>query len=168
MLTIFETPVVCARGQYCHLKIPVLLKFLPRSLQTYMWIVIIACPQDMLHYTVKFLHSLTPSGLPHHTLNLKIGVPVVWLGNLEPPRLCNGTRLLVKNQMSHVIDATILTGCGIGEYVFISRLTLTPIPLGSAQTSIYNKTLFRYVTQQVESTNDLYNRPIFRWAMVFP
>ena len=32
------------------------------------------------------------------------------LRNLEPPKLCNGTRLLVKNLQQHVIEAVILDG----------------------------------------------------------
>ena len=46
------------------------------------------------------------------------------LRNLELPRLCNGTRLVVKNMMPHVLEATILTGKAKGEDVFISRIPL--------------------------------------------
>jgi len=39
--------------------------------------------------------------------------------NLDPPKLCNGTRLCIKQMMPHVLEATIMTGCAMGEDVFI-------------------------------------------------
>ncbi|XP_013783912.1 uncharacterized protein LOC106468060 [Limulus polyphemus] len=48
------------------------------------------------------------------------------LRNLDPPRLCNGTRLAVKMLMPHVIEATILSGCGKFEDVFITIIPVIP------------------------------------------
>ena len=42
------------------------------------------------------------------------------------PKLCNGTRLQVKTLSKHVIEATITTGAGEGEIVFIPRIQLIP------------------------------------------
>jgi ATP-dependent DNA helicase PIF1 len=49
-------------------------------------------------------------GMPPHVLKLKIGVPIILLRNINPPRLCNGTRLSVRNLMNSIIEATILNG----------------------------------------------------------
>ena len=46
--------------------------------------------------------------------------------NIDAPRLCNGTRLIVKQLLRHVIQATILTGCAKGEDVFIPRIPIIP------------------------------------------
>ena len=81
---------------------------------------------DAVQYPTEFLNSLEPPGMPSHNLVLKVGSPIILLRNLDAPRLCNGTRLCVKQLMPHVIEATILTGCAKGDDVFIPRIPLIP------------------------------------------
>ncbi|CAG9791795.1 unnamed protein product [Diatraea saccharalis] len=52
---------------------------------------------DSTAYPVEFVNSLELTGVPPHKLELKVGVPVLLMRNLDAPRLCNGTRLQIRN-----------------------------------------------------------------------
>jgi ATP-dependent DNA helicase PIF1 len=83
--------------------------------------------QQSQEYSPEFLRSLKMSDLPPGELKLKIGVPIILLRNINPSEgLCNGTRLIVHDLQSKVIDAEIITGSHIGKRVFIPRITLSP------------------------------------------
>jgi ATP-dependent DNA helicase PIF1 len=65
---------------------------------------------EAVNYPTGFLNSLDLPGVSPHNLKLKVGYPVILLRNLNPPRLCNGTRLVIKKLMKNVIEAIILNG----------------------------------------------------------
>ena len=104
----------------------VILGKLPGSERLYLSIDDTVDKADAVYYPKEFLNSLTPTGLPLHELRLKPGVPLILLRNLDPPKLCNGTRLVVKTLMQHIIEATIITGQFSGEHVYIPKIPLCP------------------------------------------
>ena len=54
--------------------------------------------RDSCGFSVEYINSLNPNGLPRHCIELKKGVPVMLLRNLQPKQgLCNGTRLIFQS-----------------------------------------------------------------------
>ena len=78
----------------------------------------------------EYLNAQADGGLPPHELQLKQGVPVMLLRNLDPRQgLCNGTRLVVDSIIENrLLRATIITGSKskIGTQVLIPRIRLYP------------------------------------------
>ena len=54
--------------------------------------------RDSRGFSVEYINSLNPNGIPRHCIELKKGVPVMLLRNLQPSQgLCNGTRLIFQS-----------------------------------------------------------------------
>ena len=82
---------------------------------------------DHVLHPPEFLNALDLPGLPSHTLELKVGAPIMLLRSLNQSLgLCNGTRLVVDKMGDKVIQAKVISGTRIGESVLISRINLTP------------------------------------------
>jgi hypothetical protein len=78
-------------------------------------------------YPVEFLNILQFSGIANHKLELKVGVPILLLCNLNQSiELCNGMRLIVKRLGQRVIEAEIIIGNNVGKRVFIPRIIMSP------------------------------------------
>ncbi|XP_076044688.1 uncharacterized protein LOC143027303 [Oratosquilla oratoria] len=69
-------------------------------------------------------NSMTSPSLPLHQLRLKIGSIIMVIRNICPPKLCNGTRVMVTNLQKNIIVGKILGGTYRGEQVLLPRVTL--------------------------------------------
>ncbi|XP_036354835.1 ATP-dependent DNA helicase pif1-like [Octopus sinensis] len=59
--------------------------------------------------------------------DVDISSPVMLIRNLNPSRLCNGTRLVIIKLFPNVIEAMIMTVCDKGQDIFILRISLVPL-----------------------------------------
>ena len=76
-------------------------------------------------YPTEYLNTLWFAGLPPHILTLKIGAPIMLLRNLNlVGGLCNGTRMIVTQVLTKIIEARIVTGTRMSQKVFIPRILL--------------------------------------------
>jgi ATP-dependent DNA helicase PIF1 len=119
-----EQAILCPRNvdvNCVNLKVQNLI---PENAVKYYSIDRVLDEEKVVEYPVEFLNSIEISGLPSHELILKVGTPIMLLRNLDPPVLCNGTRVCIKNLLPNVIEATVMTGCAKGEHVFIPRIPL--------------------------------------------
>ena len=83
------------------------------------------CKKDAKN-KIEFLNSIDPPGAPQHILNLKVGCVVMLLRNLNPPKLCNGTRIQVTSLHDNLIRGKIISGEHFGDNVTIPRIPIIP------------------------------------------
>ncbi|UYV72074.1 hypothetical protein LAZ67_9001733 [Cordylochernes scorpioides] len=100
--------------------------WVPGEERTYTSIDTVLNEDEAVNYPTEFLNCLDLPGFPPHVLQLKTGVPIILLRNINPPKLCNGTRLSVKTMMNNIIEATILNGKFKGQDVLLPRIPLFP------------------------------------------
>jgi ATP-dependent DNA helicase PIF1 len=87
--------------------------------------VVVGVSMDSL-YPVEFLNILRFSDITNHELQLKVGVPILLLRNLNQSiGLCNGTKLIVKRLGQRVIEAEIITRNNVGKRVFIPCIIMS-------------------------------------------
>ena len=101
-----------------------LLQLHPGSSKTCLFMDKTSEESEAVHYPVDFLNSINLTGFPPHVLHLKVGSPIMLLRNLDPPKLCNSTRMVVTKMLHHLIEAKILTGKCVDEMVTIPRISL--------------------------------------------
>jgi len=78
----------------------------------------------------EYLNTINLSGLPRHSITIKIGCPIILLRNLDRTAgLCNGTRLIVTGFGKRVIEAKILSGIHRGKSAFIPRISISTTSL---------------------------------------
>ncbi|UYV76684.1 hypothetical protein LAZ67_14001749 [Cordylochernes scorpioides] len=102
------------------------LDCLPNRIQCFFSVDSVECENvdEQNNYPTEFLNSLTPTGMPPHRLNLKIGAIVMLLRNLIPKQgLCNGTRMVIQRMCSHVLEAQKLTGTKVGHTVLVPKIS---------------------------------------------
>ena len=85
--------------------------------------------EGMQHaYPTEFLNSITLSGMPPHSMALKVGAPVILLRNLQAGSgngLRNGTWLIISKLGDKVLEVEIASGVNKGK-MLIPCITIAP------------------------------------------
>ena len=78
--------------------------------------------EDGAQYPIEYINSINTGGLPPSQLEVKRGVPLMLLRNLDPGLgLCNGTRWRLMRMTNRVLHVKIISGPCAGEMAFIPR-----------------------------------------------
>ncbi|EOA14589.1 hypothetical protein CARUB_v10027839mg [Capsella rubella] len=99
-------------------------------------------------FTQDFLNSIRLSGLPNHSLRLKVGAHVMLLRNIDPNGgLCNGTRLQITQMGNNVLQASDRDR--VGHKVLIPKVLIKPMrrrqfPMSVAFAMTINKPVFSH------------------------
>jgi hypothetical protein len=131
---------------------------------------------DML-YPTEFLNSINAANFPCHKLELKKGVTVMLLRNLnQTAGLCNGTRMLVAEIGHRILKCVVLTPSGVGEEVFIPRIALNttdakwPFTLQRRQFPVricYAMTINKSQGQTLSTVGLYLDRPVFTHGQLY-
>ena len=82
--------------------------------------------EELANYSLEYLNSLMPSGLPPHELLLKKGAIVMLIRNLNVKHgLVNGTRMELLQLHRHSLYVKILTGEQQGKLHLIPKISLS-------------------------------------------
>lgn len=77
-------------------------------------------------YTTDFLNSIHIANIPHHSLKLKVGSPVMCMRNINQTLgLCIGTRLQIHRMGINIIEAKIISGGSVGTICAIPRMVFS-------------------------------------------
>ncbi|XP_055521948.1 uncharacterized protein LOC129716088 [Leucoraja erinacea] len=127
------------------------------------------------HFPTEFLDSVEICGLPPHKLELKKGSPIVLIRNLQPPKLCNGTRLIVEQLHNNLIVARINMGAYKEEIVLIPRMKINlsedeNIPIRRSQFPILSSfamTIHKAQGQTMEKVLIYLEKPVFQHGQLY-
>ena len=119
--------ILCAHNECAHELNEKVLDLLPGQKQTLLSAdAQVEDEEDPgMLYPVEYLNSITPSGMPPHKLNIKIGAIVMLLRNINISQgLSNGTRLKITRISPTLLSAKMLIDPSAGETVLLPRITL--------------------------------------------
>uniref|UniRef100_A0A6P7GQM2 ATP-dependent DNA helicase n=1 Tax=Diabrotica virgifera virgifera TaxID=50390 RepID=A0A6P7GQM2_DIAVI len=92
-----------------------ILKKIPGEERIYKSMDTMVSSEESVNFPTEFLNSLQVPGMPLHCLRLKIGSPIILLRNLSSPKLCNGTRMIVKQLSNNIIETELISGKNKGQ-----------------------------------------------------
>lgn len=106
---LFERAILAPKNEDVNSLNHQILLSLPGEIVKYKSIDTVMDEDQAVNYPIEFLNSLEPSGMSPHILNLKIGAPLIIIRNLDPPKLCNGTRVVINMPDHHTHSLSLFS-----------------------------------------------------------
>ena len=75
-------------------------------------------------YPPEYFYTCNEPSLPPYQLEVKVGVPIILLQNLNPLKLCNRTRIMPTRCGKNIFEGEIMGGIYDGEKVLLSKTRL--------------------------------------------
>ena len=117
--------ILCATNAEVTMINDMMSTMLPGNTVTYNSADELQNSDDLLRFNVEYLHSLTPSGFPPHSLRLKPGMPLMLLRNVNPREgLCNGTKMVFESALDNKVLRCVVSGSN--RTVLIPRIVFIP------------------------------------------
>ncbi|GFS06065.1 ATP-dependent DNA helicase PIF1 [Elysia marginata] len=87
--------------------------------------------EESVHYPTEFLNSIEVAGLPSHKLCIKVGMPVMVMRSLTPPRVMNGTRCIFIKTTQNAVIVKIASGpyCTVVKFTAFQEYHYNPLIL---------------------------------------
>ncbi|GJZ88908.1 DNA helicase [Tanacetum coccineum] len=132
IITLQKKAIVCPKNESADMINSKVLEMVQGEMTTYLSHDEAIPPEcdgantEML-YHVEHLNTLKFPGFPPHRLELKMGAPVMLLRNVNVAGgLYNGTRMIVRQMMTKLIEVQIITGNRVFN-LYLSSLTLCSV-----------------------------------------
>lgn len=106
-----------------------MMQNIPGNSMAYLSIDTTVTDEESVHYPTEFLNSIEVAGLPSHKLCIKVGMPVMVMRSLTPPRVMNGTRCIVIKTTQNAVIVKIASGPYSSEIHCIPRISLQPLKI---------------------------------------
>jgi hypothetical protein len=122
-----ERAILCPRNTEVNEINSEVLREFPGDAQVFHCADSVKGSDDADQYPMEYLNSIESGSLPPARLEVKPGVPLMLLRNLDQKQgLCNGTRLRLVQMRNRVLEVRIITGPCAGNTAFIPRITISP------------------------------------------
>ncbi|XP_013786115.1 uncharacterized protein LOC106470130 [Limulus polyphemus] len=120
-----ERPILATKNNVVNVINTQLLQQIPGNTQCNKSVDSVPDQTQMVNYPPDFLNSFEPPGVSPNYLSVKVGAHIMVLRNLDPPRLCNGTRLVVKKLMPMLLKLQCFLGVARVK-MFHLRISMIP------------------------------------------
>ena len=102
-----ERVILATKNEIVHEISSTIQELIPGEEKIYVSINTMTDKDKNVNFPAEFLSSLNIPRMPLDCLKLKVGSLIILLRNMYSPKLCNSTRLCIKQLRNNIIEANI-------------------------------------------------------------